>query len=148
MSTELDIILIVEDDPNDALLLKRALRKAHCANPIHVVGDGEKAVEYLRGDGAYTDRERYPLPVLMLLDLKLPRMSGHEVLEWLRQQPLLKRLPVVVLTGSDRQADIDRVYDLGANSYLVKPVGFDALLDIVKTLDLYWTILNERPRTR
>jgi CheY-like chemotaxis protein len=84
------------------------------------------------------------VPMLVLLDLKLPRKSGHEVLEWLRQQPNLKRLPVVVLTASSESSDVNRAYDLGANSYLVKPVTFDALVEMVKTLNLYWLILNKR----
>lgn len=138
-------ILLVEDDPNDVLLIKRAFRKANLANPIHVVGDGEAAVAYLAGQAPYTDRERYPLPMLLLLDLKMPRKSGFEVLAWLREQPGLKRLPVVVLTASRETNDINRAYELGANSYLVKPVAFDTLLEMVKTLNLYWLILSEKP---
>jgi len=138
-------ILLVEDDPNDIILIKRAFGKATITNPFQVVEDGEEAVAYLAGKGRYGDREKYPLPILLLLDLKLPRKSGHEVLEWLRRQPMLKRLPVVVLTSSQQSSDINRAYDLGANSYLVKPVTFDALVEMVKTLDFYWLILNENP---
>jgi len=138
-------ILLVEDDPNDVLLIQRAFRKSDVANPIQVVGDGEEAIAYLSGRGPYADRERYPLPVLLLLDLKLPRKSGFEVLEWLRQQPGLKRLPVAVLTSSAETPDINRAYDLGANSYLVKPVRFEGLLRMVQTLNLYWLIINEKP---
>jgi len=138
-------ILLVEDDSNDVLLIQRAFRKANLANPLQVVRDGEDAIAYLAGQAPYTNREHYPLPVLLLLDLKLPRKSGFEVLAWLRQQPGLKRLPVVVLTSSSRTADINQAYELGANSYLVKPVAFDALLDMVRTLNLYWLILNEKP---
>lgn len=139
------IVLLVEDDPNDVLLIRRAFRKSDVANPIQVVGDGEEAIAYLSGRGPYADRERYPLPVLLLLDLKLPRKSGFEVLEWLRQQPGLKRLPVVVLTSSAETPDVNRAYDLGANSYLVKPVRFEGLLRMVQTLNLYWLIINEKP---
>jgi CheY-like chemotaxis protein len=135
----------VEDDPNDVLLIQRAFRKANLVNPIQVVGDGEEAVAYLSGQGVYADRGRHPLPILILLDLKLPRKSGHEVLAWLRGQPELKRLPVVVLTSSREAADVNRVYDLGANSYLVKPVAFDDLLKMAQTLNMYWLILNEKP---
>jgi DNA-binding response OmpR family regulator len=110
-----------------------------------VVEDGEMAVAYLSGQGQYADRNRYPLPALMLLDLKLPRKSGLEVLTWLREQPGLKRLPVVVLTSSKESVDAGHAYDLGANSYLVKPVGFDTLLEMVKALGMYWFILNEKP---
>ena len=134
-------ILLVEDDHNDVLLIKRAFQKVNIANPIIVVNDGEQAVSYLAGREPYVDRA---LPMLVLLDLKLPRKSGHEVLEWLRQQSKLKRLPVVVLTASSESSDVNRAYDLGANSYLVKPVTFDALVEMVKTLNLYWLILNKR----
>ena len=134
-------ILLVEDDHNDVLLIKRAFQKVNIANPIIVVNDGEQAVSYLAGREPYVDRA---VPMLVLLDLKLPRKSGHEVLEWLRQQPNLKRLPVVVLTASSESSDVNRAYDLGANSYLVKPVTFDALVEMVKTLNLYWLILNKR----
>lgn len=138
-------ILLVEDDPNDVFLMQRAFRKANLANPIQVVQDGESAVLYLEGQEQYSDRALYPLPILMLLDLKLPRRSGLEVLEWLRQQPTLKRLPVVVLTSSRENIDVNRAYELGANSYLVKPVGFDGLLNMVKSLNQYWLIVNENP---
>jgi len=137
-------ILLVEDDPNDVLLVQRAFRNARIANPIHAVPHGDAAVAYLSGTGEYADRERHPLPVVILLDLKLPRRSGHEVLQWLRQQPVLKRLPVVVLTSSKETEDINRAYDLGANSYLVKPVAFDDLQQMAQTLDFYWLLLNER----
>jgi CheY-like chemotaxis protein len=133
-------ILLVEDDHNDILLIKRAFQKVKIANPIIVLNDGEQAISYLAGREPYIER---PLPVLILLDLKLPRKSGHEVLEWLRQQQTLKRLPVVVLTASSESSDINRAYDLGANSYLVKPVTFGALVEMVKTLNLYWLIFNK-----
>ncbi len=140
-------ILLAEDNATDALMVQRAFRKAHLLNPVQVVDDGDKAVAYLSGQGPYADREKYPLPVLLLLDLKLPRRSGLEVLEWLRQQEGLKRLPVVVLTSSKESSDVNRAYDLGANSYLVKPVDFDPLLEMVKTLGLYWVLMNEKPET-
>lgn len=138
-------ILLVEDNTDDVFLIQRAFRTANLANPIRVIGDGEEAIAYLGGQGRYTDRARYPLPVLLLLDLKLPRRSGLEVLEWRLTQPGLRRLPTVVLTSSRENVDVNRAYDLGANSYLVKPVAFEALMDIVKTLNLYWLILNEPP---
>jgi CheY-like chemotaxis protein len=138
-------ILLVEDDANDALLVQRAFRKAKAANPIRVVEDGEQAIDYLAGRGGFADRERYPLPVLVLLDLKLPRKSGFELLAWLKGQPALNRLPVVVLSSSEETSDINRAYDLGANSYLVKPVAFETLQEMVKVLNLYWIILNEPP---
>src|SRR5436189_6194541 len=146
MSVREGVILLAEDDPNDVLLVQRALQRNHVANPLQVVRDGEEALAYLSGAGTFADRERYPLPVLLLMDLKMPRKSGLEVLEWLRQQTGgLRRLPVVVLTSSNQSLDINRAYDLGANSSLVKPAGFDSLLELVKNLDMYWLILNEKP---
>src|SRR3712207_4503791 len=141
-------ILLVEDNEDDVLFVRRAFRQARPANPLHVVEDGDAAVSYLAGEGEYADRTRHPLPALVLLDLKLPRRSGLEVLEWLRAQPGLKRVPVVVLTSSRENTDVNRAYDLGANSYLLKPVEFDSLLELVKTLGLYWMVLNENPETR
>jgi CheY-like chemotaxis protein len=139
-------ILIVEDDANDVLLIKRAFAKAGNANPIQVVTDGDQAVAYLKGDGQYEDRKAHPLPALVLLDLKLPRRSGLEVLEWIRSQEMsVRRIPVTMLTSSRETADINRAYDLGVNSYLVKPVTFDSLIELVRTLDLYWVLTNEKP---
>lgn len=138
-------VLLVEDDANDVLLVQRAFRKAGATAPMHVVNDGQAAMDYLNGSGAYANRIAHPLPALVLLDLKLPRKSGHEVLTWLRAQPALKRTPVVVLTSSKESMDVNRAYDLGANSYLVKPVAFADLLNMAQTLDLYWLQLNEAP---
>lgn len=138
-------ILLAEDDQNDVLLIKRAFSKSRIVNPIACVGNGEEAVAYLKGEGVYTDRRQYPLPFLLLLDLKLPRLSGHEVLKWLREQPLLKRLPVVVLTSSKQPADINRAYELGANSYLVKPVVFEEFAALMQQLQMYWLMLSEHP---
>jgi CheY-like chemotaxis protein len=145
MSAREGVILLAEDDPNDVLLIRRAFQRTQVANPLQVVRDGEEAVGYLSGQGPFADRERHPLPVLMLMDLKMPRKSGLEVLEWVRQQPGLKRLPITVLTSSNQGPDVNRAYELGANSYLVKPAGFDSLLELVKNLDMYWLILNEKP---
>ncbi|HUW28424.1 MAG TPA: response regulator [Sulfuriferula sp.] len=145
MNVTLSTLLLVEDDPNDVMLFRRAKDKSNLANPLQVVDDGEAALAYLSGQGIYADRSLYPFPALMLLDLKLPRKSGLEVLEWLRQHPGIHRLPVVVLTSSKESVDVGRAYDLGANSYLVKPVAFDILLEMVKALGLYWFILNEKP---
>jgi CheY-like chemotaxis protein len=139
------VILVVEDDPNDVLLIQRAFGKARILNPVRTVSNGDEAVAYLSGEGQFGDRSAYPFPVLVLLDLKLPRRSGLEVLGWIRSQPGLKRLPIVVLTSSKESIDINRAYDLGANSYLVKPVGFDSLLELVKSLEIYWMMLNQNP---
>ncbi|RMF85886.1 MAG: response regulator [Nitrospinota bacterium] len=145
MAVEHYTILLVEDDPNDVLLIQRAFQRARILNPLQVVRNGDEAVAYLGGQEPYADRGRYPLPILMLLDLKLPRGSGLEVLEWLQQQPGLRRLPVVVLTSSSESIDVNRAYDLGANSYLVKPVRFEDLLQMVRSLHFYWLILNTPP---
>ncbi len=135
-------ILLVEDEPDDADLLTRAFRKGGIGNPVRHVEDGDQAVAYLAGHAPYLDRERHPLPTVVLLDLKLPRRSGFEVLEWLRAQPGLRRLPVVVLTSSGQADDVNRAYDLGANSYLVKPAAAAALADMVRTVHAYWIRLN------
>ena len=139
------IMLLVEDDPNDILLTQRAFMQASLVNPLRVVRDGEEAINYLGGREAYADRTRYPLPSLILLDLKLPKKSGLEVLEFLRSQPSLRQTPVIVLTSSQESSDIQRAYALGANSYLLKPVGFDGLLEMVKAIGMYWVILNQGP---
>lgn len=138
-------ILLVEDDDNDVLLIRRAFTQAGLHHPIQVVRDGDAAVAYLSGDGRYADRSAYPMPGLMLLDLKLPRRTGLEVLAWARREDALRRLPIVVLTSSRELADVNRAYELGANSYLVKPVEFAQLLDMVRVFDGYWSGLNELP---
>lgn len=138
-------VLLVEDSPADVVLVQRAFRRSGGVAQLHVVGDGDAAVRYLEGSGDFSDRARHPLPRLVLLDLKLPRRSGLEVLAWLREQPGLGRLPVVVLTSSRESVDVDRAYDLGVNGYLLKPVAFDDLLQLARTLDLYWLQLNVAP---
>ena len=140
-----DPVLLVEDNPNDVLLLRRAFTKTGISNPLVVVDDGEKAVRYLAGEGEFADRTAHPLPLLILLDLKLPRKSGHEVLTWLRAQPVLRRTPVVVLTSSAERSDLERCYDTGVNSYLVKPVKFDDLTKLMDLVRAYWMGANESP---
>jgi CheY-like chemotaxis protein len=136
---------LVEDNIDDVILIERAFEKARIVNPLHIVGDGDEALDYLGGRGKYRDRAAHPLPALILLDLKLPRRSGLDVLTWLRAEPSVKRIPVVVLTSSREGVDVDRAYELGVNSYLCKPVAFDALLEMIKTLKVYWLLFNERP---
>ncbi len=139
-------ILLVEDDPNDILFIQRAFRRSDLENPsIQVVRDGDEAVAYLSGEGNYANRNFYPLPGMILLDLKLPRRSGLEVLEWLRSQPVLKRIPVVILTSSKENIDVNRAYDIGVNSYLLKPVNYKALNEMIKTLNAFWLDLNCYP---
>ena len=135
-------ILLVEDNEDDAELIRYAFDKAAIPNPILTVGDGDAAVNYIEGNGAYADRDSYPLPGLILLDLKLPRRSGFEVLEAVRTNKATTQTPVVVLTSSDQQVDIERAYGLCANAYLVKPVSREALLAMVRALDDFWIKLN------
>ncbi|MDX1952410.1 MAG: response regulator [Verrucomicrobiota bacterium] len=139
------MILHVEDDPNDVLLMQRAFRKISIQVSIQAVNDGDRAVAYLGGSGEFADRAKFPLPDLVLLDLKMPRKSGLEVLAWIRSQPYLRRLVVAIFTSSRHEEDINRAYDLGVNSYLVKPVGFDALLEMTRIIHTYWLTMNEKP---
>lgn len=136
------VILLVEDNPDDVLLTRRAIRKAEMQVSLAVVNDGDAAVAYLQGNGAYADRRAFPLPTLILLDLKLPRRSGLEVLQWMRDCPALAMVPVVVLTSSAVEADIRQAYECGANSYLQKPVAFNELVRMLGVLNLYWFDIN------
>ena len=135
-------ILLVEDNPDDIELIEYAFEKAGINRPPIVVRDGDAAADYLAGTGAFTDRLRHPLPTLILLDLKLPKRSGFEVLRVVRRQVSTKHTPVVILTSSNQSLDISRAYDMGANSYLVKPARQDALIEMVHTLNTYWVDLN------
>lgn len=139
-------LLVVEDEANDRFLIERALRKAQIANPVQMVVDGEEAIAYLSGDDRFADRKKYPLPMLVLLDLKMPRRSGLEVLEWIRSNPKLRTLPVVVLTSSPDGSDVQRAYEAGANSYLVKPVAFEGLHRMIEALGLFWLVMSRLPR--
>jgi CheY-like chemotaxis protein len=138
----LSTVLLIEDNEDDVELIRYAFEKAGIVNPVITLSDGDAAVGYVTGAGAYADRERHPLPALILLDLKLPRRSGFEVLEAIRNHEPSEHTPVVVLTSSDQTADIKRAYTQGANAYLVKPVSRDALLTMVKTLNAFWMKLN------
>ena len=138
-------ILLAEDDDDDVLLIQRAFQKAGLRNTLKVVRDGGQAIDYLSGNGIYADREKYPLPYLLLLDLKMPGTDGFEVLQWARSEPEIRRLLIVVLTSSVLQADVDRAYELGANSYLVKPVEFDEMVHLIRRFEAYWTEINRTP---
>ena len=138
------VILHVEDDPNDVLLVGLAFRKSDGGAVVQVVNDGEQAVQYLAGQGAYSNRQTFPLPTIVLLDLKLPRRSGLEVLSWVRGQDDLRRLPIIMLTSSNQQGDITKAYDLGINSFLVKPSALEELTDMVRKICVYWLELNVR----
>jgi len=138
-------ILLAEDDPNDVLLIQRAFQKAGLKHALKVVRDGGQAIEYLSGRGVYADRTKYPMPYLVLLDLKMPGTDGFEVLQWARSDPDTKRLLIVVLTSSNLQEDVDKAYELGANSYLVKPVEFDEMVQLIRRFEVYWTEINRTP---
>ena len=138
-------ILLAEDNPDDVLLIQRAFQKAGLGHVLKVVSDGGEAIEYLSGRGIYADREKYPAPFLLLLDLKMPGTDGFEVLQWVRSEPEIRRMLVVVLTSSDLQEDVDRAYELGANSYLVKPVIFDEMVHLLQRFEAYWTEINRIP---
>jgi CheY-like chemotaxis protein len=137
MLVEEPIVLLVDDSEDDARLVRGAFERAGLVAPLQVARDGEEVIAYLRGDGAYADRTRYPLPTALLLDLNLPRQDGFAVLAWIRGQPAHKRLGVYVLSASSRAADIQHAYDLGANSFLVKPGTQDELTLVAQGL-LAW----------
>jgi len=138
-------ILLIEDIPSDVLLTKRALSKAGITNKIVIADDGEVALDYLFGTGAYAGRDLSDLPVLTLLDLNLPKVSGLEVLRRIREDARTRRLPVVILTTSNEQSDVGAGYDLGVNSYITKPVDFNQFAHAVEQLGLYWLLLNHPP---
>jgi CheY-like chemotaxis protein len=138
-------VLIVEDSENDFLLLERAFRKAAIPAALKWVKDGSDGKAYLSGESPYEDRLENPFPVFILADLKMPRMDGFELLNWVRSKPLLKRIPVVVLTSSNQTLDINQAYEMGANSYLVKPANFQDLIQLSNSLRMYWLTLNQRP---
>jgi CheY-like chemotaxis protein len=135
-------ILLAEDNEDDIFLMQRALKGAHIANPLHIVEDGQQAIDYLAGRGQFADREKHPFPAIVFLDLKLPLKSGLEVLEWIREQPELRNLVVLILTSSSEPSDLRRAYHLGANSYLVKPPTVNQLLDLAKAFKWYWLEFN------
>jgi len=141
-------ILLVEDNKDDVELTLHALRREKLANHIHVARDGEEALEFLFCNGAYSERSLDHPPRLVLLDLKLPKVDGMEVLKRLKEDPRTKTIPVVILTSSKEERDLVNGYGLGANSYIQKPVDFDQFRDTVKNVGLYWLLINETPVSR
>jgi len=139
------VILLVEDDPDSVLLMKKAFASAGITNPLRMVKDGDELLGYLGGTPPFENRQANPIPTMILLDLKLPRKSGFELLEWIRKDGKFSRLIIVVLTSSRESKDISRAYALGANSYLVKPTSFHDLVDVVKMLKNYWLTHNQFP---
>lgn len=137
-------ILLVEDDSNDVLLMKRALEKNGLHSPLHVVGDGEEALHYLQHTGPFVDLLSHPFPDVILMDLKLPRINGLEVLHWLHEHPECPAVPTIVFSASRIDSDVKEAYRLGANTYFVKPANFDELLELVRLMHEYWR-RAERP---
>ena len=142
------VILLVEDRPDDVILVKRALMQAGVTNPVHVVGDGEQALAYLDGVGKFADRGNYPLPNIMMLDLKMPKMDGFDVLRAIRDRPALSAVRVLVLTSSEDIYDVGKAYELGANSFLVKPNDFQDYASLMRTLGSFWLHRNIMPPLR
>ena len=139
-------ILVVEDNPDDLELMLRALRKVNLANAVHVVRDGAEALDFVFCRGPHRDRQIQDHPRLILLDLKLPKVDGLEVLQCIKSDPRTKMIPVAVLTSSKEQQDVVKSYDLGVNSYIVKPVNFENFATAVQELGMYWLLLNQPPK--
>ena len=140
-------ILLVEDNEDDIFFMKRALKSAAIENPLQVVTDGQQAIDYLQGTEKFSDRTKFPFPLLVLLDLKLPHKDGHEVLSWIRAQSAFETLVVLMLTTSRERKDIEKAYLLRANSYLVKPPSAPELIEIMKAIKQFWLLHNEFPGT-
>jgi CheY-like chemotaxis protein len=138
------VILHVEDDENDVLLFEHALSKAQVDNPVHVASNGRQAIEYLKGEGRFGDRDEFPLPHIVLLDLKLPLVPGLDVLKWIRNEARLS-IPVIILTSSENEADMQAAYELCANAYLVKPNEVGKLAEIARAIKDFWLTLNCLP---
>jgi len=137
------VILLAEDTEDDVVLIRRAFAKGGVANPLFVVSDGDEAICYLKGEGKFANRDEYPLPDLLLLDLKMPVLDGFDVLRWIRQQPNLSGLRILVLTSSDSLRDVNLAYKLGANSFLVKPLEFENCVQLGRLIQEYWLERNQ-----
>ena len=142
------LFMLVEDSADDVLLTKRAFLKGNIVNPLRVVNSGEEAILYLSAEGPYSNRAEFPLPAIVLLDLKLPGKDGFEVLEWIRSQPGFGNIRVIVLTSSEAVYDVDRAYKLGANSFLTKPVEFVQLVEMMQAVKGYWLWFDQTPPAR
>ncbi|AYV55050.1 response regulator [Leptospira kmetyi] len=138
-------ILVAEDDPDDRLLMRDGFRDNNLINPLHFVKDGEELFEFLQNKGEYSDILKYPRPGIILLDLNMPRMDGREALKTIKSIPELKKIPVIVLTTSREEEDMLQTYDLGANSFIRKPVEFGAFMETIRTLGQYWLEIVELP---
>jgi len=133
-------ILLVEDEENDALLVKMAFQKNEIRNPVQWVRDGLEAVAYLNGDGIYANRSLYPFPEVLILDLKMPRMTGLELLAWIRDHPEYRVIPTIIMSSSRMDSDVEKAYNLGANTYMIKPSSFEDLAKMVKLAHGYWAV--------
>ena len=140
-------ILLVDDEESDATLVKMAFKRNNILRPIQWVKDGMEAVDYLSAEGTYADRARYPFPQLLLLDLKMPRMNGLELLQWLQVNSHFKIIPTIIMTSSRQEIDIEKAYDLGVNTYMIKPSSFDELKNMVKAVHEYWA-QSVKPKPR
>jgi len=139
-------VLLVEDDLNDIFLVKRAFKIAKIENPLQVVTDGQEAIQYLRGEGKYADRTAHPLPKLIVMDLKMPRRSGFDVLECVKgDEGPLHRIPIVIVSASDNHTDINRAYELGANAYMVKPMDYKEVEHLFSSITHYWGLECAKP---
>jgi CheY-like chemotaxis protein len=139
------VILLAEDDERDIILVQRAFKETGVLNPLYVVRDGVEAIAYLKGEGAYINRAEYPLPTILLLDLRMPRVNGFDVLRWIRNDSGMRNLRVVVLTGSNHKDDVNLAYQLGANSFLVKTYDFSQFTNVVNAFKGFWIWMAEAP---
>jgi CheY-like chemotaxis protein len=142
---EQPVILVAEDDEAHVALLQRAFRLAGVVGPIHFVSDGDETVAYLKGEDKFARRDEFPLPDLLLLDLNMPRKDGFQVIQWIRHQPELAALRIVVLTTSDALRDINKAYQLGANSFLTKPLVFTDFMDTIQAMYHFWMAISKTP---
>jgi CheY-like chemotaxis protein len=140
-------ILLVEDEENDALLVQMAFKKNEIPNPVRWVRDGLEAIAYLNGEGNFADRELHPFPGVLILDLKMPRMTGLELLAWIRDHPEFRVIPTIIMSASQLDSDVEKAYALGANTYMIKPSAFDDLARIVKLAHEYWAV-SIKPRAK
>jgi CheY-like chemotaxis protein len=145
MMIEQDVILLAEDNDDHVTLILRAFRKGALVNPVFVVRNGEEVIQYLKGDGKFSNRGEYPLPSLLLLDLRMPMKNGFEVLAWIRQEPAFRPLRIVVLTTSEDMKDVNRAYQLGANSFLVKPMDLEHFANLTDAIKGHWLWLSKAP---
>src|SRR5437879_12450070 len=139
------LVLYVEDNADDVLLLRHAFKRADILDPVQFAQDGQEAIDYLAGAEKFSDRQKYPMPRLVLLDLKLPRKTGIEVLQWIRGQPVLRKLPVIILSASAQKSDVGRCYEVGANAFLVKPTGIDTVGDMCRAIQHSWMAYDVFP---